>query len=56
MGKKQSIYEKPGSLEYYKFSTEEYAMVKDVWSGIEVNPQFHGNAYLRRCVLLHNIP
>lgn len=47
MGTKQSIYEKPGTLDYYKLSAKEYALVKKVWSGIEVNPQFHGNACLR---------
>nr|XP_012220992.1 PREDICTED: uncharacterized protein LOC105671417 [Linepithema humile] len=46
MGTKQSIYEKPGTLDYYRFSAEEYALVKKVWSGIEINPQFHGNAWL----------
>ncbi|EFN67896.1 hypothetical protein EAG_07959 [Camponotus floridanus] len=47
MGTKQSVYEKSGTLDYYKFSAEEYALVKKVWSGIEINPQFHGNACLR---------
>lgn len=48
MGMSQSIYEKHGTLDYYRFSAEEYALVKKVWSGIEINPQFHGNACLKR--------
>ncbi|XP_029172406.1 uncharacterized protein LOC114941551 [Nylanderia fulva] len=47
MGTKQSVYEKPGTLDYYKFNAEEYALVKKVWSGIEINPQFHGSACFR---------
>lgn len=53
MGTKQSIYERPGTLDYYKFSAKEYALIKKVWSGIELNPQYHGNACLRRCVISH---
>lgn len=48
MGTSKSIYEKPGTLNYYRFSAEEYALVKEVWSGIEINPQFYGNACLSR--------
>lgn len=51
MGTKQSIYEKSSTLHYYKFNKEEYIQVKRAWSEIEINPQFHGNAYMRRCVI-----
>ncbi|XP_032669398.1 uncharacterized protein LOC116843244 isoform X1 [Odontomachus brunneus] len=47
MGVKHSIYESPGTLNYYKFSVEEYALVKRIWSEIEINPQNHGSVYFR---------
>jgi len=50
MGKKQSIYEKPGRLDYYKFTPEEYALIKEIWADIEVNPHFHGAAYFGRYI------
>jgi len=48
MGTKYSIYEKPGSLNYYKLTQQEYLLIKDIWSDIELNPSFHGAACFGR--------
>lgn len=49
MGNRMSAYENNKNLpQYYAVTTQEYIMIKDVWSDMENNPQFHANTFFTR--------
>lgn len=48
MGIKQSIYESGPIQDYYKLSSEEYSLIKQLWTEIENKPQYYGNLFFTR--------
>ncbi|KAK2586290.1 hypothetical protein KPH14_001543 [Odynerus spinipes] len=45
MGIKQSVYESGTVQDYYKLSSEEYTLIKQLWTEIEDKPQYYGNLF-----------
>ncbi|KAI4501426.1 hypothetical protein M0802_003303 [Mischocyttarus mexicanus] len=45
MGLKQSRYESSLIQNYYKLSSEEYLLIKKLWTEIENKPQYYGNLF-----------
>lgn len=50
MGMKQSRYESSSIQDYYKLSSEEYSLIKQLWKEIENKPQYYGNLFFTRYV------
>ncbi|XP_046827267.1 uncharacterized protein LOC124427895 isoform X2 [Vespa crabro] len=53
MGIKQSRYESSSIQNYYKLSSEEYWLIKQLWKEIENKPQHYGNLFFTSFLRTH---